>query len=82
MMGETENLIAIYVVWSASYASTKTLDSARGESHHPAFDGNWPTIIRMFLALSTSIAIGWVLHQGNENVESDQDFILLSLCMV
>ena len=45
--------ITIYVVWSASYASTKTLDSARGESHHPAFVGNWPTIIRMFLVLST-----------------------------
>ena len=44
-MGELESLICcICIVWSASYASTKTLDGARGESHHPAFDGNWPTI--------------------------------------
>ena len=43
----------MYVVWSASYAYTKTLDSAMGESHHPAFVGNWSTIIRLFLALST-----------------------------
>ena len=27
--------------------------SARGASHHPAFMGNWPTIIHTFLALST-----------------------------
>ena len=26
--------------------------SARGESHHPIFVGNWPTIIRTFSALS------------------------------
>ena len=39
--------IYIYIVWSANYASTKTLDSVRGESHHPAFVGNWPTIIRI-----------------------------------
>ena len=29
------------------------LDSVMGESHHPAFDANWPTIIRMFLAFFT-----------------------------
>ena len=78
MMGEIESLICyIYIVWSASYASTKTLDSARGESHHPGFVGNWPTIIHMFLALSIHCIL-----QGNENIESDQDFILLSLCLV
>ena len=27
------------------------MDSARGESHYPAFVGNWPTIIHTFLAL-------------------------------
>ena len=50
MMGEMESLICsiyIFIVWSANYASTKTLDSVRGESHHPAFVGNWPTIIRI-----------------------------------
>ena len=30
---------------------------ARGESHYPAFVGNWPTTIHTFLALSF-IAIG------------------------
>ena len=44
-------LFAIYVVWSANYASTNSLDSVRGEFHHPGFDGNWPTIIRIFFSL-------------------------------
>ena len=31
------------------YASAKTPKRERGESHHPAFLGNWPTIICTFL---------------------------------
>ena len=27
--------------------------SAKGASYHPAFVGNWPTVIHTFLALST-----------------------------
>ena len=58
-------------------APTKTLDSARGESHHPDFVGNWPTIIGIFLVLSTHCY--WI-SSPYEKVELDQDFILLPLC--
>ena len=44
--------LAVLVVWNTSSASAKTLEP-EGASHHPAFIGNWLTIIHKFLALST-----------------------------
>ena len=38
---------AIFVFWSASYASAKNLGE-RKASHHPAFMGNWQTFIHTF----------------------------------
>ena len=55
--------------------------SAKGESYHPAFVDNWPTIVLTFLALP-HIVIGWVLLQRNENMGSVQHFIFLFLCML
>ena len=52
----------------------------REESISPSsFYGNCPTISQILSVLS--IPSGWVLT-GNEDVQSEQDFILLLLCLV
>ena len=79
-LGEIEGLVCYLCIGVLAMLRLK-LWSSKGESHHPAFVDNWLTIIHTFLALSTHCH--WrVLLQGNENVGSVQDFILLSLCMV
>ena len=46
VIGKTEGLFAVLVVWSVSCALLKTW-SARGPSNHSAFMGKWPTVISL-----------------------------------
>ena len=68
-------VVMCYVVWSASCALTKTLDSARRESHCIRFC--WASGRLLFACFQPypPITTGWVLLQGNENVGSVQDFV-------
>ena len=68
MMGDIVGLILLFRV------PAKTMEN-KGASHHPAYMGSYYSHAFLFSLIQ-------VLLQGNENVGSDQDFILLSLCLV
>ena len=46
MIGKTEGLFAVLVVWSVSYASVKNLE-CEGSIYSFSFYGKWPTIISL-----------------------------------
>ena len=81
MMGEIESLIC-YIFGVLAMPRLK-LWIVRGEN--PIIQLLWVTgrlLFARFWPYPPIAIIGLVLLQGNENVESDQDFILLPLCMV
>ena len=81
MMGEIESLIS-YIFGLLAMPRLK-LWIVRGEN--PIIHLLWVTgrlLFARFWPYPPIAITGLVLLQGNENVESDQDFILLPLCMV